>query len=367
MEHQLTIHLDQKPIYNILLEQNFEKLKDALLELGYENRKLLIVTESNLSSLYLEEVKELLQPIFREIVCFIFPAGEQQKQLSTVSDIYTTLIEHQFDRKDLLLALGGGVTGDLTGFAAATYLRGIDFVQVPTSLLAQVDSSIGGKTGVDYQSYKNMVGAFHQPSLVYINISTLQTLPEKEFHSGLGEIFKHGLIKDASYFQWLWDNREGIQNREFDVLCQMIVRSCQIKGDVVEHDPTEQGERALLNFGHTLGHSIEKLMNFSLLHGECVAIGMELAALISWKRGLISKEDLDSIQDFCTYFSITPLPRQLDFKELVAATKLDKKMEQGQIKFILLKQIGEAYIDRTVTEEEMLWALEQYDRFERQF
>ena len=360
IEQQLTIHLDQKPIYNILFEQDFLNLKDALKNLGYENRKLLIVTETNVAPLYLEKIKEVLEPMFREIVCFTFQAGEKQKQLSTVSKIYTTLIEHQFDRKDILLALGGGVTGDLTGFAAATYLRGVDFVQVPTSLLAQVDSSIGGKTGVDYESYKNMVGAFYQPSLVYINTSTLKTLPEKEFISGLGEVIKHGLIKDRDYFHWIKEHKEEIKNRKVEVLQEMIYRSCQIKGAVVERDPKEQGERALLNFGHTLGHSIEKLMDFSMLHGDCVVIGSELASFISWKRGLISKEEQKEIQELFAYFHFDALPTNIDPEEIVKATKLDKKMEQGQIKFILLKQIGEAFIDKTVTEEEMLFSLSCY-------
>ena len=363
-KNKLTIHYDQKPIYDILLENDFSKLKDALIALGYEKRKLLIVTETNVAPLYLEEIKTLLTPIFREIVCFTFQAGEQQKQLSTVSAIYTTLIEHQFDRKDVLLALGGGVTGDLTGFTASTYLRGVDFVQVPTSLLAQVDSSIGGKTGVDFDSYKNMVGAFYQPSLVYINTGTLKTLPEHEFNSGLGEVIKHGLIKDKEYFSWISKHREEIARREPDVLKDMIYRSCEIKGDVVERDPKEKGERALLNFGHTLGHSIEKLMNFSMLHGDCVVIGSELASLISWKRGLISKEELEQIEELFQYFHFDTLPTTLDYKEIVSATKLDKKMDQGQIKFILLHPIGNAKIDKTVTQEEMLWALESYKRLE---
>lgn len=352
-----TIYANNQPIYDIVLETDFLQLKEELLQLGYENRKLLIVTETNVAPLYLEEISSLLAPIFREIICFTFQAGEQQKQLSTVSDIYTTLIEHKFDRKDLLLALGGGVTGDLTGFAAATYLRGIDFIQVPTSLLSQVDSSIGGKTGVDYQAYKNMVGAFYQPSFVYINTTTLQTLPKLEFYSGLGEIIKHGLIKDKKYFDWIVSHKEEIANREPEVLRKMIFWSCQIKGDVVERDPKEQGERALLNFGHTLGHAIEKLMKFSLLHGHCVGIGSVLASYISFKRGQITEEELMQIQSIFSYFQLDALPKELDMEEVIAATKLDKKMEQGQIKFILLNGIGQAYIDHTVSDDEMRVAL----------
>lgn len=191
------------------------------------------------------------------MISIIFEAGESQKNLDTVKMIYEKLILAKFDRKDLLVALGGGVTGDITGFTAATYLRGIDFVQIPTSLLAQVDSSIGGKTGVDFDSYKNMVGAFHMPKLVYINVSTLTTLSDEQFISGMGEIIKHGLIKDSAYFDWLIENHDRILARDKDVLMEMIRVSCNIKRVVVENDPTEKGDRALLNFGHTLGHAIE--------------------------------------------------------------------------------------------------------------
>lgn len=361
-EQTLIIHDKITPIYEIIFSHDFHGLNDALCALGYEHRKLCIVTDSNVAPLYLEQVKQTVASLFREVHCFVFEAGEQQKQLSTVSKLYELLIQQQFDRNDLLLALGGGVTGDLTGFTAATYLRGIDFVQVPTSLLAQVDSSIGGKTGVDFQAYKNMVGAFHQPSLVYMNLQTLTTLPDREFISGLGEIIKHGLIKDRSYFQWIDDNKALIQQRDPFILQQMIYRSCQIKCDVVERDPKEGGERALLNFGHTLGHSIEKLMHFSLLHGDCVAIGAQLASLISWKRGLLTEEELKTIDTLFAYFSFEQCTSSLDFEEIVAATKSDKKMDQGQIQFILLHHIGEAIIDKTVTDEEMLWALSEYTR-----
>ena len=179
--------------------------------------------------------------------------------------LYEHLILEHFDRKDILAALGGGVVGDLCGFAAATYLRGIGFVQIPTTLLSQVDSSIGGKTGVDFDAYKNMVGAFHMPLFVYTNLRTLLTLPGEQFSSGMGEVIKHGLIKDKEYYQWLVDNREGILKRDLDLCQAMVYGSNRIKKEVVETDPTEQGDRALLNFGHTLGHAVEKLKDFTML------------------------------------------------------------------------------------------------------
>lgn len=256
----------------------------------------------------------------------------------------------------MLIALGGGVTGDITGFAAATYLRGIDFIQVPTTLLSQVDSSIGGKTGVDFKAYKNMVGAFYMPKLVYINISTLNSLPDREYLEGMGEIIKHGLIKDKEYFYWLQDNKKQIIERQHDALLQMIFVSCNIKREVVENDPKEKGERALLNFGHTIGHAVEKLLDFKFLHGECVAIGMSAAAYISVQKGYLTDEEYKNINRVITDFKLPVLASNLDATKIVDATKNDKKMDSGIIKFILLDGIGNGIIDRSLDETMLLEA-----------
>ena len=341
-------------MYDIVIESSFSKLVEELSSFGIKERKLCIVTEDHVASYYLEEVKNILEGQCAKLEVYIFQEGEASKNLSTVDNLYQFLITHEFDRKDMLLALGGGVTGDLTGFAAATYLRGIDFVQIPTSLLAQVDSSIGGKTGVDYHAYKNMVGAFYMPKLVYINVSTVKTLSERQYHSGLGEVIKHGLIRDKAYFEWIRDNKEAIAKREDAALAYMIEGSCQIKRAVVEEDPKEHGVRATLNFGHTLGHSIEKLMNFSLTHGECVAIGSLLAADISCKRGYISEAENRDIKEVYKYFDFPVLPEELNAQDIVKETRHDKKMEHGKIKFILLAKVGEAKIYQDVTSEEML-------------
>ena len=249
MCNALTVHLNDEPIYDIFFANDFNSLPELLAGQGIADRRVCIVTESNVAPLYLDEIRNQLDGKCKELISIIFEAGESQKNLDTVKMIYEKLILAKFDRKDLLVALGGGVTGDITGFTAATYLRGIDFVQIPTSLLAQVDSSIGGKTGVDFDSYKNMVGAFHMPKLVYINVSTLTTLSDEQFISGMGEIIKHGLIKDSAYFDWLIENHDRILARDKDVLMEMIRVSCNIKRVVVENDPTEKGDRALLNFG----------------------------------------------------------------------------------------------------------------------
>lgn len=353
MNDRITVHYEEKPIYDIMFESSFEHLGDELLKLNSRNRKVCIVTETKVASLYLEQMKKVLFPVCKDLKVFVFPEGEASKNLDTVKNLYEFLIVNRFDRSDLLIALGGGVTGDLTGYTAATYLRGIDFVQVPTTLLSQVDSSIGGKTGVDFQAYKNMVGAFHMPKLVYINIDTLSTLHERDFRCGLGEIIKHGLIKNREYLTFLSEHREEIKHRVPDVLKEMIYGSCMIKKEVVERDPKEKGERAMLNFGHTLGHAIEKKMDFSLLHGECVALGSIIALYISYQMGRITKDEYEKNRALIEWFDFPKLAEKLDSDELIEITKVDKKMENGFIKFIVLKQIGEAEIVKTVTDEMM--------------
>lgn len=358
--NDLTIHYDGKPIYNITYTDNFEKLAYYIKELGFSNSKICIVSETNVASLYMDAILLSLKNCCTKVISYVFPEGEQNKNLDTVKDLYKSLILEKFDRKDLLIALGGGVVGDLTGFTAATYLRGIDFIQVPTSLLSQVDSSIGGKTGVDFDSYKNMVGAFHMPRLVYMNLDVLNTLDQRQFYSGMGEVIKYGIIKDSDYFNWLNNNITLIKSKDKNILEEMITRSCIVKKNVVENDPTEKGERALLNLGHTLGHAIEKYMDFKLLHGECVFIGMILAAIISYKKNIISKSDLDLISSTIKLFNIPQLPDDLDINSIISYTKNDKKVEGNSIKFILINKIGEAYIDLNVSDTDMLKALNEY-------
>ena len=343
--------------YSICLEPDFENLKKALEPLETKERKICIVADSITAGLYLQPLKESLEGCCRQISQFVFQAGEKHKTLDTVKDLYEHLILEKYDRKDLLMALGGGVVGDLTGFAAATYLRGIRFVQVPTTLLSQVDSSIGGKTGVDFDAYKNMVGAFHMPSLVYMNLETLKSLPERQFASGMGEIIKHGLIQDNAYYQWLTEHGQEIADREYDALLYMVSGSCQIKKHVVEQDPTEQGIRSWLNFGHTIGHAVEKLKEFTLCHGECVAIGSVAAAWISRERGYLTGDALLPIEKVFQNYHLPVRVGGLEPDRILEATKLDKKMEAGKIKFVLLKKIGEAFVAKDVEDRELLGAI----------
>lgn len=358
MSKNIQVYYEGNPCYEITLQRDFSQLISYIKDLGYQpEQKVCIITDSNVAPLYLEEVTDLLGEYFQTVISHVFAAGEEHKNVSTIDCFYETLIEAHFDRKDLLIALGGGVTGDMCGFAAATYLRGIDFIQVPTTLLSQVDSSIGGKTGVDFKQYKNMVGAFYMPRLVYMNLSTLFDLPTEHFYAGMGEILKHGLIKDYSYFQWMISHKDDILHKNMDVLEEMIYRSCNIKREVVENDPKEKGERALLNFGHTIGHAIEKLSDFHLIHGDCVAIGIVAASHLSAQRGLITVDDEKMIEDALKAFHLPVKTDIWDCLDVLMTTKLDKKMESGKVKFILLQNLGDAIIDKTITDEELLEAI----------
>lgn len=362
MKYSLVVNFEKDKNYEIAINEEknnfYNKLCDA--GLGNKNKKICIVTDSNVAELYLKDLSKYLENYFDFVGEFIIPAGEANKNLGEIEKLYTYLIENKFDRHDFCIALGGGVIGDMTGFASATYLRGIDFVQYPTSLLAQVDSSIGGKTGVDLYAYKNMIGAFHQPRLVFMTTEVLKSLDAEQFACGMAEEIKHALIKDAKLYDYLVLNNDLITSNDADAVAEMLSVGCNIKRTVVENDPTEKGERALLNFGHTIGHAVEKLSGFNLFHGQCVSIGSVAAAYLSMKRGKISEETLKDIENLFQKYN---LPIRIDPKftytaeEILATTKSDKKMQAGKIKFILLNSIGDAYIDTTVTDEEMLDAI----------
>lgn len=359
MSEKLTINYEKKPCYDIVFAESFAELTEELSKLNISEKKVCVVTDSHVKGLYGDEVMSLLTGKCKKNVIYSFPAGEENKTLDTVREAYRFLIEEKFDRKDLLIALGGGVVGDVTGFIAATYLRGVDFVQIPTTLLAQADSSIGGKTGVDFDGFKNMVGAFYMPKLVYMNIATLKTLDDRQFYNGFAEVMKHGLIKDGAFYEWLLDKMYEICDRDTDTLLNMVQKSCMVKKLVVEKDPTEKGDRALLNFGHTIGHAIEKAKNFTLSHGECVALGSVAAAFISWKHEWLSMEEYYEIRDMFVPFNLPISVEGIDPEEILALTKSDKKVEGSKIKFILLKKVGKAVIDLNVTDDDILNAVKE--------
>ena len=359
MSERLEVVVKNGNNYDIVFENNFEGLKEELERLELTGKKACIVTDSIVEPLYAQAVKEILETVGNTVSIFVFKSGEESKNLDTIQNLYEQLINDKFERKSFLVALGGGVVGDMTGFAAATYLRGIDFIQVPTTLLSMVDSSVGGKTGVDFRQYKNMVGAFNMPKLVYMNLSTLTTLDERQYYSGFAEAMKSALLKDAHFYEWQIENMYEICDRDISVMEELVRRSCAIKKFIVEKDTYEKGDRALLNLGHTLGHAIEKYKNFTMLHGECVALGCVAAAYISWKRQMLSMEEYYEIRDMFVPFNLPISIENMDIEEVLSYTKSDKKMENNQIKFILLKKIGKAVVDHTVTDNEIREALKE--------
>ena len=355
-QKRMIIHKDGKPCYSIVYSTDLGDLNRELSGEPFAGRRALIITDSNTGPLYAQAVSDAISSHPQILT---LPAGEDHKNLDTIAKIYQYLIENHYDRKSYLIALGGGVIGDMAGFAAATFLRGIDYIQVPTTLLAQADSSIGGKTGVDFRGYKNMVGAFKMPSLVFANVDFLKSLDKRQFSAGFAEVMKHGIIRDESYYEWLLEHTDEINARSSSVLHQMLYRSNEIKRDVVERDPYEKQERMLLNFGHTIGHAIEKYSNFTLFHGECVALGCVAAAYISYKRGYIDAEQCYEIRDMFVPFGLPITLDRVDPEAILTLTKSDKKMANGHIRFILLHAIGDAFIDETVTDEEILDAVRQ--------
>ena len=342
--------------YPIIFEESFAGLPQMLKEKNISS-KLLIVTDSNVNMHYGDQMQKLLADHGFEAYKFVFQAGEQQKTLETISSIYDACLEYRLDRASAIIALGGGVTGDIAGFAAASYMRGIRFIQVPTSLLAQVDSSVGGKVGVDYKGSKNIIGAFHQPFFVYINLNTLQTLPKREFISGLAEVIKHGVIYDKAFFDYLEQNIEKVLNQDIETLKYVVRKNCAIKAQVVQQDEKEHGLRAILNFGHTIGHGIESVLQFSLLHGECVSVGMNAAAYIAARKNLLSQGDFDRVIKLLQCAGLPIQVNDIDVNRVYNEMLRDKKQVKNKLKFILPTSIGQVIQTTEVTKEDIFGAL----------
>ena len=311
------------------------------------SRQLLIVTNETVAPLYLGTLTGALDPHYR-IASVILPDGEEYKTLDVLTRIFDKLLEERFDRGCTLLALGGGVVGDMTGFAAACYQRGVDFVQVPTTLLSQVDSSVGGKTGVNHPLGKNMIGAFHQPRCVIADTDTLNTLPDRELSAGLAEVIKYGLINDPGFFSWLENNMDALVAREPAALAYAIERSCSDKAEVVAADEKESGQRALLNLGHTFGHAIENGMGYGQwLHGEAVGAGMCMAARFSVDLGHMPESDARRTLDLVGRAGLPvepPAATDIDSARFLQLMSVDKKVQDGQLRLVLMKGIGKAFI-----------------------
>ena len=317
--------------------------ESALLSAHLPRKRVAIVTNTTVAPLYLERLQKTLQEIGVHSVPVILPDGEVYKTSETLNLIYDALLSNRCERSTALIALGGGVIGDMTGFAAATYLRGVPFIQIPTTLLSQVDSSVGGKTGINHPLGKNMIGAFYQPQLVLADIATLDTLPDKELSAGLAEVIKYGLIRDLPFLAWLEQNMDKLLVRDMEALQYAVMRSCENKAEVVAADERESGERALLNLGHTFGHAIESGMGYgNWLHGEAVAAGTMMAADLSQRLGWIGATDVSRIRTLFQRANLPVVCPNLGTEKYLEFMGHDKKVEGGKLRFVLLKQIGQA-------------------------
>jgi 3-dehydroquinate synthase len=315
-------------------------------------KRYVIVSDSHVAQLYGEALLESLRGVGLEADLVSFPRGESSKHLATVADLAGKLARLGVDRQDGLVALGGGVTGDITGFLAAIYMRGIPFVQAPTTLLSQVDSSVGGKTGVDIPEGKNLVGSFYQPKAVYIDSLVLKKLPEEELLNGLAEVIKYGVIYDADFFSFLGEKRQDVLARSLPVLEEVIKKCCSIKAEVVEQDEKESNLRRILNFGHTLGHAVEAASNFDLAHGLAVAIGMVAASRLAQAKKLLSTEDASLIQSLISKYGLpTEIPGNLDRAKIKFYLTTDKKAVSGRPFYVLPTEIGKVTITDDVDEK----------------
>ncbi len=339
--------------------------KGNLFSENIRSKQIMIVSNTTIAPLYLETVMQSLQGLTAEgleINSVILPDGEQYKTLDAVNDIITALLNKRHGRNSCLVALGGGVIGDITGFAAACYQRGIDFIQIPTTVLAQVDSSVGGKTGVNHAAGKNMIGAFHQPRAVIADIAVLDTLNDREISAGLAEVVKYGLIRDEKFFVWLEENIEQLLNREPEALTYIIEQSCRNKAEVVAEDERESGIRAILNLGHTFGHAIETGLGYGeWLHGEAIALGMLMAADLSHRLGWITEEVIERIKQILIKLNLpVALPDDLDPGKMRELMSVDKKAKDGVLFLILLKGIGEAVVTDEFDEDLLMETLHHF-------
>ena len=333
----------------------------ALITAHLAQKRVAVITNTTVAPLYLDALTAGLVANGVAVVPIILPDGEQYKTWETLNSIFDALLSHHCERKTTLIALGGGVIGDLTGYAAASYLRGVPFIQIPTTLLAQVDSSVGGKTGINHPLGKNMIGAFYQPQLVLADIRSLATLPARELSAGLAEVIKYGLIYDVGFFTWLEDNIAKLRALDEDSIAYAVYRSCAIKAEVVAQDEREAGLRALLNLGHTFGHAIESGMGYgNWLHGEAVAAGTVLAADLSHRMGLLSEAEVERIRALYRRAGLPDSAPALGVEKYVQFMGLDKKVEAGRIHFVLLRGIGAAFVSAEVTDADLSAVLTHY-------
>lgn len=349
--------------YKIFISQNKEELyRDALLSM-IKGRSFFIVTDSNVDKIYGQPFEDLLKDKSLFLGKFVFQAGEGSKTFKTFEELLRALVKARLDRNSCILALGGGVCGDMAGFAASTYMRGIDYIQIPTTLLAMVDSSVGGKTAIDLPEGKNLVGAFYQPKGVFIDVSKLETLPGREISAGLAEVIKYAMILDGDFFAYLHNNLSGINSSDFEVFAHVIAKCCSLKADIVSKDEKEQSLRAILNFGHTFGHALEMVSGYNkFIHGEAVAIGMLMACELAVNLGYFDRDKINALSSLLEGIKL-PVKSGLsiDAKTIYDAMMSDKKTKGGKISFIIPdKDIGKVKIVCDVDKEIILQSMRAY-------
>lgn len=357
---KMSINLGERS-YPIYIATNYADIGKSIASARLSG-KMVLITDTNVDMHQADECINALKECGYDVHKYVIAAGEENKNLDTVNEIYRYLVKQKLERNSVLIALGGGVVGDITGFVAATFLRGINFVQVPTTLIAQADSSVGGKVGVDFEGSKNIIGAFYQPRLVYINVNSLKTLPKREVQAGLAEVVKHGIIKDRDFFDYVEYNLNKIFEFKEDVLQFTARANCSIKGSVVEEDEREGGLRAILNFGHTIGHAVESVSGFQLLHGECVSIGMVGAFKMAQHLGMVDAKEADRVLRLLERIGLPTGIKGMDVDKVFAQMYHDKKIKNNKLVFILPKRIGEVLqisIDDTALIKKVLQELAQ--------
>lgn len=342
MNNDLTVELGERS-YRICIGSGSLDTIGRICDSCALSGRGLLVSDSNVAPLYAERVLSELSESNLDIGSSVIPAGEESKSERSLFELYSRAIEQEIDRKGFVIALGGGVVGDLAGYLAASYLRGIDFLQIPTSLLAMVDSSVGGKTGINLPEGKNLVGAFHQPRAVLVDVDTLDTLPEREWRAGLAEVVKYGVIADADFFADLEHDIEALNSHDSETIARIVARCCGIKADVVARDEREGGLRAILNYGHTLGHAIENAAGYGeYLHGEAVAIGMVYAGELSVELCGLPRAEADRIRNLIAAMGLPTTPPSMEWERLAAIMAHDKKAGGGRPRFVLAERIGKA-------------------------
>ena len=347
---RLTINIPERS-YQIHINNSFDFLFEAIKEAGINlNSKIVIITDHNVDRYYSDECSRILGEAGMSVFKIAIQAGEKSKNLETAASIFSYMVNNFIGRDDSILALGGGVVGDLSGFVAATYLRGVNFIQVPTTLLSQVDSSVGGKVGVDFLNYKNLIGAFYQPKLVYINTNCLKTLPPREVRAGMAEVIVHAIIMDKNFFYYIKRNIDRVFALESETLEYLIKVNCAIKGSIVEQDEKDKGIRAILNFGHTIGHAVETAAGFRLLHGECVSLGITAAFYLASYLGITTETIQEEVTDLLKKSGLPTKVQNISTDHIYDCMLHDKKHKDNRSLFILPVDIGKVLMHRVKDE-----------------